>query len=246
VTENPIAGMRVVVPAYFHPAAAPKAWQQLVRLASRLRLVIVNVHNGPGEEIDPGYPPVIEALREAGVRLVGYIDSDYGRRTPSEISREAETYLRRYQVDGVFLDQVSTGLPDLDHYAACVLGARSAGARFVALNPGAHPHPGYVDLANLTVTFEGPWAEYRAMSVPAWVSQFPPGRFAHLVHSLPVDSFAAGLHMAAERHVRGIFFTSSRGANPWDHVPALLTGQMALAELAEAARRTSAAATAAR
>ena len=232
----PITSMSLVVPAYFHPAVAPKLWLQLVRLAPRLRLVIVNVHNGPGAELDPCYPPVIEALREAGVRMAGYVDTDYGRRSPSEIIDDVETWLRRYGVDGVFMDQVSPGLADLDHYAQCVLAARSAGARFVALNPGAYPHPGYVDLANLTVTFEGPWSDYRSLPLPEWVTQFPPSRFAHLVHSVPVDIIPVGLDLAARRGVSGIFLTHSQGANPWDNVPALLTGQLALAEMSALSR----------
>jgi hypothetical protein len=231
VSAVPIASMGLVVPAYFHPAVAPTVWQHLVRLASRLRLVIVNVHNGPGADLDPCYPPVIEALREAGVRMAGYVDTDYGRRSPAEITEEVDTWLRRYGVDGVFMDQVSPGLADLDHYAQCVLATRSAGARFVALNPGTHPHPGYADLANLTVTFEGPWSGYRSLPIPGWVTQYPSSRFVHLVHSVPVDVIPVALDLAARRHARGVFLTYSQGANPWDHVPALLTGQMALAEL---------------
>jgi hypothetical protein len=36
--------------------------------------------------------------------------------------------------------------------------------------------------------------------------------------------------------VSGIFLTHSQGANPWDNVPVLLTGQMALAEISALSR----------
>jgi hypothetical protein len=56
------------------------------------------------------------------------------------------------------------------------------------------------------------------------------------VHSVPVDVIPVALDLATRRHVSGIFATNSQGSNPWDHVPALLTGQMALAEMSAATR----------
>ncbi|MFZ0160761.1 MAG: spherulation-specific family 4 protein [Kineosporiaceae bacterium] len=236
MNDNPTAALSLAVPAYFHPAVTRKVWQRLPRLAHVLRFVVLNVNSGPGDAVDPHYVPVVAKLQAAGVRVVGYVDTDYGRRTPGEVARDVDTYHHRYGVEGVFLDQVTTGLDQLDHYAQCVLAARTHGSRFVVLNPGAHPHPGYVDLANVTVTFEGPWAQYVPLSPPEWVHRYPSSRFCHLVHSLPRCSFAQGLRLAAGRHVGSAFLTDSRGANPWDHVPALLTGELELARSGAQAR----------
>jgi len=187
-----------------------------------LRFVIINVHNGPGEAPDPSYLPVVEALRAAGIRTVGYVDTNYGRRIPADIGREVHAYRDWYGVQGVFMDQVSSGLDQLDHYAQCVVAARTAGAPFVVLNAGTEPHPGYVDLANVTVTFEGPWAAYVDLRIPDWARRYPSSRFCHLVHSVPRGRFADGLDLAAKRHVGSVFLTDGRGSNPWDHVPPLL------------------------
>lgn len=224
---DPRAALDLVVPAYFHPAAAPMLWQRLTTLTSTLRLVVVNVHNGPGVEEDPAYRPVIEALQAAGVRLAGYVDTRYGRRPINAVADDVATWVRRYGVDGVFLDQVSSGLADLDHYAQLVVGVRAAGARFVALNPGTHPHPGYVDLANVTVTFEGGWTDYRNLVVPEWVWHHKAKRFCHLVHDVPREAFVLGLQLAADRHARSVFLTDGGGANPWDRMPAHLTAAVA-------------------
>jgi len=226
------ATLSLAVPAYFHPAVSPSDWQRLVGLAHMIRFVIINVHNGPGEVLDPTYLPVVEAFRAAGIRTVGYVDTNYGRRQPADIGRDVRTYRDRYRVEGVFMDQVSNGLDQLDYYAQCTVAARTAGAPFVVLNAGAEPHPGYVDLANVTVTFEGAWAEYAALRIPDWMHRYPSSRFCHLVHSLPHGCFADGLDLAAKRHVGSVFLTDGRGSNPWDHVPPLL-----LAELAEARAR---------
>jgi hypothetical protein len=223
------AALTLAVPAYFHPAVAASDWRWLAGMAHMLRFVIMNVHNGPGATLDTTYGPAVEELKAAGVRVIGYVDTNYGRVPPAEVARHVTTYRDRYGLEGAFLDQTSAGLDQLDHYAQCVLAARTAGARFVVLNPGTHPHPGYVDLANVTVTFEGTWTEYVTLSVPEWVHRYPSSRFCHLVHSLPHAGFEDGLHLAAERHVGSVFLTDRRGANPWDRMPLRLRGELAKA-----------------
>src|SRR5690606_5249660 len=120
MTTSPLP-LTLAVPAYFHPAEWPRKWKRLVAAASLTRFVIVNPHSGPGEELDVTYMAVIEALRAARVRMLGYVDPAYGSREPADIAREMGIYRSRYGLDGVFMDQVSTSLEELDHYAQCVV-----------------------------------------------------------------------------------------------------------------------------
>ena len=213
----------LLVPAYMHPLVDPEAWDRIIALAPRLRAVIVNVFNGPGDAPDPAYREMLLRLDAAGVRTVGYVDTDYGRRPAARVVADVEAWLSRYRVRGAFLDQVASGLDLLHHYADLTVATRARGADYVVLNPGTLPHPGYVDLANVTVTFEGSWAEYRELEEPAWARALPPARFAHLVHEVPSDDVVrAAIHLAARRHVRTVYVTTGTGANPWDTVPASL------------------------
>jgi hypothetical protein len=215
----------LLVPAYVHPLEDPAAWHRLVALAPALRAVVVNVHNGPGADPDPSYVEVIDRVHEAGIRTVGYVDTAYGGRQAPEVVADVEGWVGRYGVRGVFFDQVWAGLDRLDHYADLTVAARARGADYVVLNPGAVPHPGYLDLANVTVTFEGSWEDYRRVGEPAWIRELPPARFAHLVHTAPdAGALHAALRIARCRHVRTVFVTTGAGANPWNLVPqALLT-----------------------
>lgn len=154
------------MPVYVHPAAAPDLWRRVVEAAPLLRAVIVNPASGPGTEVDPGYPPVVEQLRSAGVRLVGYVDTDYGRRPLRLIEADLAAYRDFYGIRDVFFDQVTIGLDALGHYADVVVRARAAGARLVVLNPGAPPHPAYIGLADVVVSFEGSWQDYQGMGWP--------------------------------------------------------------------------------
>jgi Spherulation-specific family 4 len=218
--DHGVGDLDLLVPAYVHPLEDPGAWDRLVSLAPVLRAVVVNVHDGPGDEPDPAYPKVLERLVDAGVRIVGYVDSDYGRRALAEITADVEVWLSRYGVHGVFLDQVASGLDLLDHYADVTVAARSRGADFVVLNPGTTPHAGYLDLANVTVTFEGSWTDYRRLEEPEWARSVPASRFAHLVHGVSFTSgLTAAVRQAARRHVGTVYVTPGTGANPWNQVP---------------------------
>jgi hypothetical protein len=154
------------VPVYVHPAAAPDLWRRVVDAAPVLRAVIVNPASGPGTEVDPSYPPVVERLRAAGVRLVGYVDTDYGRRPLRLIQADLTAYRDFYGIRDAFFDQVTIGLDALGHYADVALRARAAGARLVVFNPGAPPHPAYLGLADVVVSFEGRWQDYQGMGWP--------------------------------------------------------------------------------
>jgi hypothetical protein len=218
--DRSVRDLDLLAPAYVHPLEDPGAWERLVALAPALRAVVVNVHDGPGEEEDPAYTTVLERLGETGVRIVGYVDTGYGRRAGADITADVETWLARYGVHGVFLDQVSSSLELLDHYAEVTVAARARGADYVVLNPGTAPHPGYLDLANVTVTFEGSWADYRRLEEPEWVRRVPASRFAHLVHGVPhAAAVHAAVRLARRRHARTVYVTTGTGANPWNRVP---------------------------
>ena len=71
VPSSPPVVPRLIVPAYFHPAAAPDEWARMAAHAARIRLVILNPASGPGDQPDPAFRPVLDRLREAGVPVAG-------------------------------------------------------------------------------------------------------------------------------------------------------------------------------
>ena len=56
----------------------------------------------------------------------------------------------------------------------------------VVLNPGKQTQKHYMDSANIIVNFEGNYNAYKTQyTEPAWVHNYPPTFFWHLVHSTP-------------------------------------------------------------
>lgn len=223
VTEVAPRGAGLIVPAYFHPAVAGGDWARLVRLAPLLRAVVLNVHNGPGPTREPALAEVATRVYEAGVPVLGYVDTAYGRRPPAELRRDLAGYRRWYPTSGVFLDRAAAGAGQLPWYKWAAREAREYGAGTVVFNHGAHPDPGYAFLADALVTFEGPETAHRALDVPAWVREYPVERFWHLVYATGPDQVAGALRRAVRGHVGAIAVTDRSGANPWDGLPRYLS-----------------------
>ncbi len=217
---TPPADPRLLIPAYFHPAAHPGDWALLAERAEGARLVILNPASGPGSRPDDTWLPPLDRLRAAGVGVVGYVNSSYGRRPPREAMAELSRYLDWYQVTGVLFDQVAVAAGLVSYYAALARDARSLGARVVVFNHGANPPEAYADHADVLGTFEGPWSAYRHAAVPRWAGSRPADQFYHVVHSVPRQHFGDAYRLAARRQAGWAYVTDRTGANPYDQLPA--------------------------
>ncbi|MDH6224139.1 MULTISPECIES: spherulation-specific family 4 protein [Streptomyces] len=217
--------MSLLVPLYVHPAEDPDAWRRLTASADRVYGVVLNPASGPGVRPDPAFTAVAGALRAAGARLLGYVDTDYGVRDPAEAVEDMRRFREWYAVDGCFLDRVTTARESLAGCRRLVRAVRRCGARTVVLNPGAHPAPGYTRLADLTVTFEGPWTVYAsAFSRPARAARESPGRLCHLVYGVPEALVPLAVRTAHERGAAVCGPVTGGLPNPWAGLSPALTG----------------------
>jgi hypothetical protein len=209
----------LVVPAYFHPAVRPRQWQWLAEHAALVRLVILNVDNGPGSGPQAAFLAAVEPLRAAGVCVIGYVDTGYGRRDARAVLAETSRYLDWYGVRGVCLDQAAAGTEGVGYYARAAERVRALGAEVVFFNHGTHPAPGYAGHADLLGTFEGTWQAYGRLRTPDWTRRWPPSKFYHVVHSVPVERVPAAWQLAAHRRAGAVYITERSGPNPNDSLP---------------------------
>ncbi|MER5842000.1 MULTISPECIES: spherulation-specific family 4 protein [Streptomyces] len=215
--------MSLLIPLYVHPAEDPGAWHRLITAADRTYAVVLNPANGPGPGPDQAFTAVADALRAAGARLLGYVDTDYGARDPSAVTADARRHREWYAVDGCFLDRVTAGPEGLPGCRRLVRSLRRTGARTVVLNPGVDPAPGYVRLADLTVTFEGHWSTYvAAFSRSARAKPPPPERLCHLVYGVPEALVPLAVRTARDRGAGICGPVTGELPNPWAELtPAL-------------------------
>jgi Spherulation-specific family 4 len=211
---------QLIVPAYFHPACSPADWAWLAEHAAQVRMVVLNLADGPGHCPDPVVFPVLDRLRAAGVTVAGYVDTNYGQRQVRAALIDLRRYLDWYRVTGVFFDRAAAAVEQVGYYAGLAYQARQMGAQLVALNHGTHPAEEYAEHADLLGTFEGPWPVYVDLAVPRWARSRPASQFYHLAHSVPPESFRDAHWLAARRNVGCVYVTDNDGDNPWDRLPA--------------------------
>ena len=210
------------VPAYFYPVGHEEDWQILTAGRHPLRYVVVNPHDGPGAATDPAYQAVTSRLSKARVRMLGYVDTDYGSRSVDDVIADARLYRERYNITGIFLDQTSSGIDMLTHFENYSVALRTVGTRFIVMNPGTYPHRGYFRIANQIVCFEGTWKKYRDLEPPDWSLNIPAPRIAHYVWAVPPAFATDPVAAVGQKHVGTIVLSTRKLPNPWGGLPPAL------------------------
>ncbi|MET7288319.1 spherulation-specific family 4 protein [Streptomyces sp. NPDC005573] len=213
------------VPGYAHPLLAPAEWAGLARPGTPLDWVVLNVSGrGPGVRPDPHCLQAAGRLRNAGVRVLGHLDLGHGARAAGDLFADARSYTDWYRVDGFLLDRCPTGRTDLPEVRRAIAALRSGRPDLhIVLGHGGHPHPGYAENADQLVTFSGPWSAYRWSQVAEWTADYPPDRFCHFVHGVPLGHLEEALRIARWQGAATVYFTdrTDRGgrADPWETMP---------------------------
>jgi len=207
-----------IVPAYLRPEAI----LQLVERSTLPRLLVVNPASGPGAARDREYRMAVAAAQAAGALVLGYVPTTWAARPAAEVTADVDRYRAWYGVDGVFLDEAASAADKLTFYHAVSHHARAEGARFVVLNPGLVPARGYFDLADVTVTFEGPISAYHERRRPDGV---PPERTAHLIYGASREQALRALEPAPSAGY--VYLTSGTLPHPWGSVPDYFAHELA-------------------
>jgi hypothetical protein len=212
------------IPGFAHPHVAPAEWAELTRPGTPLHWVVLNVSDGPGSRPDPHCLEAVGRLRNAGIRVLGHLDTDYGARAFGEVISEAHRYVDWYKVDGFFLDRCPTeraALPEIRRTVTTLRALRDDA--HVVLGQGIHPYPGYAESADQLVTFSGPWSDYRWSQVAEWTADHPPERFCHFVHGVPGPHLEEALRIARWQGASTIYFTDRTDcggrSDPWETMP---------------------------
>jgi hypothetical protein len=214
---------RLLIPAYVPPDAV----LELVR-AVRPRLLVINPASGPGTSRDRAYRDAVRAAQRAGGRVLGYVPTGYGMRDPAQVAVDIDRYESWYGTDGIFLDEAATAVDQLAYYRGLAAHVRAAGERLVVLNPGTVPDRAYFDVADVIVTFEGPYPRYAAAleAAPEWTRELDPERVAVLVYGASREQ--AVDVVAGSEHVGYVYATSGTLPDPWRTLPAYLREQKGL------------------
>jgi hypothetical protein len=146
-------GNGMVVPMYGWDAG----WDDVINAKEENEgteiIVVINPSNGPGGSKESHWADVADDLQDAGIEVIGYATTSYAGRSEGEVKDEIDRYYDWYDLDGVFLDEVSTSdhgyYKDLRDYAEDPEGSQT-----VILNPGAPVPEFYEDAGDIIIVYE--------------------------------------------------------------------------------------------
>ncbi|MGW5529390.1 spherulation-specific family 4 protein [Streptomyces xanthochromogenes] len=210
------------VPMYVHPAVAASGWAALTIAGAPVHWVILNQDTGPGDPEDDVLGDAARETRDAGIRVLGYITLSYSSRDDFFNNQDADTWHTR-GFTGSFLDECPSDQAHLEAVALTVIRQREHGMDFVVLNPGVVPVRGYADIADQIVVFEQDLEAWRGATFPDWMREYPPERFAALIHGVTTaDEAADCVRLARQRGIHTVFCHSTTyvpQTNTWDGLP---------------------------
>ena len=218
-SSAPAVDLGVVIPAYVPPEQAPY-WTTVVAGAPTVRDVILNPDDGPGGTESPGYADLVEQLRRAGIRVLGYVATGRGDRAHDAVMSEVRHWQQWYGVTSIFFDEASSRAKELSTYRRYVAAVHDAGGVAV-LNPGVVPDRGYFGIADSIVTFEDTADRYLAQrDQPSWLRAEPAEKVWHIVIATPEDRLDDVLARARADGAGNVYVTDDDEPNPYDRLPA--------------------------
>jgi hypothetical protein len=215
---------RVAIPAYAYPYPNDPNWRQILDAAPSVSLIVADPADGPGTRPDPNYTSAIARAREQDISVLGYVTSSYGARPNAEVQADVERWYTWYEVDGIFVDLVSTSTQELADCQALFTNVkqRTGGAGLLILNPGTQTLEAYMRVCDILVNSESSWPTYRdRYAAPAWIDRYAAHRFWHLVHDCPTErDMHKALQLARTRNAGWIYVTDWTGDNAYERLPA--------------------------
>jgi hypothetical protein len=210
---------QISIPAYFYPGAS---WARAARSSPVPAVMILDITStGAGGAPDRAYQQAVARAQAAGITILGYASTGYGRRPAAAVEADVRHYRAWYHVTGMFLDEAATGSGALPYYGRLTDFIKDADpGALVMLNPGTYPSRRYMALGDVVLAYEGTYARYARLRVPGWVERYPAARFSQVVYATPGPRLAEVLRLAALRHAGYIYVTDMAGRNPYRALPA--------------------------
>lgn len=239
------AGQHLAVPAYFNPGGGSGStyWTQLDQGAPTVGISVANPNSGPGTAFDQSYANAVQAAAQAGIKVIGYVDTGYfgttGRTTrggqtstsawTAQVEGDVDNWYRwygGYGLAGIFFDDAQNVCGADNAYVNLYIAVSTyvkqshAGALTVD-NPGAPADQCYSAAADVLVMFEGTYASYVSWSAPSWeLNSADPNRFWHLVYATSAQSdMENAVALSKQRNAGYLYVTGDVLPNPWDTLP---------------------------
>jgi hypothetical protein len=220
--------LQMLIPLYIYPDPNDSSWDKVAAATCHIRVTaIINPDSGPGiGGPDVPYQQGLTKLRQAGVTILGYVNTDYGLRPVDEAKADVDQYDQYFNIHGIFFDQVASSVDKLAYYKELYDYVKSKshldGAK-VVLNPGTQIDEDYIKdppASDTAVIFEGLSSDWPPYVPDPYVINYPRERFAALSHTTPdTATMRSHIDLAIARHIGYVYVTDDTLSNPYDRLP---------------------------
>ncbi len=231
--------LQILLPLYIYPNWYDRdkyIWKQVAVAAKKVPIVaIINPNNGPNNAPpNPDYQQGIKDLHQAGVKILGYVPTTYGKRDIRAVKADIEVYNKYFNVDGIFVDETANAQDKLNYYQQIYQYTKSRSSRYqVVINPGTDIIESYLHqpVADVSVNFENYQKVWNNYHPPAYMKNYSPQHFAALVHTTDDPNLMKNtIDRAAQNKFGYVYITNdsidTANQNPWDTLPSYWQAQV--------------------
>ncbi len=205
-----------IFPFYIYPT--PAAIQPLIDTANEYPdvpiWVILDPATGPGTQVDQNYVNAVTQFRAAGINLLGYVNTNYGKRSKTLVENDIKTWINFYGPDGIFLDLMAVNHP---YYSSITAYAKGLGIQMVVGNPGTNINQSAGNDVDITNIFENNFLPTPLSQFSNWYNAFPPSALSLICYN--ISSLPTSFITQAAQYFGWIFITDDNDADPYDAYP---------------------------
>ena len=210
----------IIVPLYSQPGPT---WDELIQERNAHPSVpivaVINPDNGPGPFADSNYASRIQHLQSAGITVLGYVYTNYGARSMSDIEADIRSYHSWYHVDGIEFDEMANKGNFESYYSSLSNYVKALGMTMTVGNPGTDTSPSYVGTVDNLIIYDN-FGLPSMSSLGGWHTNFTKTNFS--IISYGVNSLNGTYVTNATKFVQYMYFTNSTAPNPFVIFPRYL------------------------
>ncbi|HKW05256.1 MAG TPA: spherulation-specific family 4 protein [Nitrososphaerales archaeon] len=215
----------IMIPLYMYPTSP--YWEQVIQAKTSNPSVpiiaIINPNSGPGGVRDVNYANGISSLRSAGVIVLGYVYTSYGKRSISSVETDVAAYHSWYSLDGIFFDEMTNVAGSESYYSALNSYSESLGYTMTVGNPGSPVPSSYLGTLSILCIYEnGGLPSISTLSG----STSSGGKQNYAFMSYGVQSSDESFETQASSYVGWEFMTSAGLPNPYDSLPSYFSTEV--------------------
>lgn len=224
--------LQILLPLYIYPNWYDKnkyAWRHVITAAKKVPIVaIINPNSGP-DNAPPNtdYQQGIKDLHQAGVKVIGYVPSNYAKRDIQVVKSDIDLYLKHFKIDGIFIDEAAISTEKATYYRQLYQHIKSKSKVYnVIINPGVNIDENYINhqIADTIVTFENFQNNWNNYHPTIYKKNYSAQKFAALVHTTANQKLMKSTLDRAIKHNFGYVYitddsTNTPNKNPWDTLP---------------------------